>query len=330
MADDEHSHICPECGIEWDHDTFVCDLSEESYCAECLVEQIYRDEEETTDAEGTRIVTMGFSVPGPPGREPTAMELQLMKICGFMSLEEMDRHYCSRVDRSSQENTLMCNPTERSSNPPGDSKAEARHATSVEVGKGPIVLTAQLREFRKAVKYLLAGQSRIKAEMHFVDINATDSEVELVTTSSSSSFPAEVKTSGYARLPRKVFERIVRAVRMLRLDSAVVTIKPGEIRFAKLVFSHPEIEIRLIGARIADLPMDAPLPDVLALLSRFRPDEITDSGLASRVLDAQEKATKLIDRATEILEPLEIEREELSKFISERIRNKHKKRDKEE
>jgi hypothetical protein len=199
----------------------------------------------------------------------------------------------------------------------------------VEIGKGPIVFTVRLREFLKAVKYLLACRSSGKGQLDLVDLNARGSEVELVTTSSSSAFSAEIKASGYARLPLLTFERIARAVRMLRRDSAVVTIKPGEIRFDKLVVSHPDVEICLMGARIADLPMDAPLPDVLGLLTRFRPEEISDSGLTSQILGAQEQAATLIKRATEILKPLGIEREELSEFIFERIAQKHKKRNEE-
>jgi hypothetical protein len=91
-----------------------------------------------------------------------------------------------------------------------------------------------------------------------------------------------------------------------------VRIETGSIKVESTVFSHPEISLRLIGARIADLPIDASLPDVLALSAQFRPEEIEDSGLLRKVLAAQEEASRLIDRAAAILEPLGIERAALS------------------
>jgi hypothetical protein len=120
-------------------------------------------------------------------------------------------------------------------------------------------------------------------------------------------------------LPLPVFERIARALRTLPDDSIDVSIERASMKMGTLVFSHPEISLRLIGARIADLPIDAPLPDVLALSVHFRPEEIEDSGLMARVLAAQEEATRLIDQALKLLEQLGIERTALSKFVSEQI-----------
>ena len=91
------------------------------------------------------------------------------------------------------------------------------------------------------------------------------------------------------------------------------------MKIGALTFSHPEISLRLIGARIADLPIDAPLPDVLALLVRFSPKEIEDSGLLATALAAQEEASRLIGEALRSLEPLGIERVALSKFVWDHI-----------
>jgi hypothetical protein len=196
----------------------------------------------------------------------------------------------------------------------------------MEGGTSPLAFTVRLTDFNQAVEYLLAGRSQGEAQLDFVDLNARGSEVELATTSTSSTFPAEIKTTGYARVPIQVFERVSRAARMLRQPSALVTVKPGKIRVATMLVSHPEIEIRLIGARIADLPMGVPLPDVLAFLTHLRPEEIEDSGLLARVLAAQEEASRLIDRAFESLELLGIERAALSRFVSEQMELRSRKK----
>jgi len=80
-------------------------------------------------------------------------------------------------------------------------------------------------------------------------------------------------------------------------------------------------QLETIHARIADLPIDAPLPDVLALLVKFRTEELSDSGCWRRSL-LLKRASALIDRARKALTPLEIKREELSQFISEQVKKR--------
>jgi hypothetical protein len=175
-------------------------------------------------------------------------------------------------------------------------------------------------EFNRAVKYLLAGRATAPTDrLEFTDINLKDAELEFVSSGVSSSLPVDVRTPGYARVPFRVFERISRAIRTLRKHSLRVRIETGSIKVENSVFSHPEISLRLIGARIADLPIDASLPDILALLAQFRPEEINDSGLLGKVPAAQEEASKLIDQASAVLEPLGLERAAVSHFVTEQI-----------
>jgi hypothetical protein len=178
-------------------------------------------------------------------------------------------------------------------------------------------------EFLEAVRFFRPARSKgKKAQADFVDINARSAEVELVATSVSSSFPAGVIRAGHARAPYLVFEWFSKAAKTLREASVHISILEGRVKVANLTFSHPDISIRLIGARIADLPFDAPLPDVLALLVKFRPEELSDSGLSARVLAAQEETAVLIDRAIQALGALEIKREALNEFIWQQIKKR--------
>jgi hypothetical protein len=189
---------------------------------------------------------------------------------------------------------------------------------------GPAVeFAAQLSEFSEALRYLRPARARgRKAQADFVDINARDGEVEIVAPGVSFSVPAEIIRAGYARAPYLVFEWFAKALGTLGQPSIAVSIAEGQIRVANLCFTHPDISIRLMGLRIADLPIDAPLGDVLALFVKFRPEELSDSGLMARVLAAQETASELIDRAMKVLAPLEISREDLSQFITEQIKKR--------
>ena len=92
------------------------------------------------------------------------------------------------------------------------------------------------------------------------------------------------------------------------------------MKAANLSFRPPHITIRPIGVRIADLPVNASLRDVLNLFLHFETPELEDSGLLPRVMEAQTKVADLIDRITVLLKPLGIEREAISQFVWEQIK----------
>jgi hypothetical protein len=195
--------------------------------------------------------------------------------------------------------------------------------SQAEAGGSRVEFGVQSAEFSKELRYLSPARAQgRKARADFVDLNARDGEVEIVAPGVSFPVSAEVTRPGYARAPYLVFEWFSKAVKTLRQPSVVVSVADGQIRVANLSFAHPDISVRLIGPRIADLPIGAPLPDVLALLVEFRAEELSDSGLSARVLAAQEEASALIDRAMKILAPLEIEREALSEFIMEQVKKR--------
>lgn len=186
---------------------------------------------------------------------------------------------------------------------------------------------AELQELRRALDHLFAPKVPKKfARTQFVDVNAReDEEVELLTTGAGVTFPAQVLWPGYGRAAYMAFDWLRKAVRSLRQSPVRCTIEPGRVGLANLSFTSPEVTIRPIGARIADIPAEAALPDVLALLVKYRPEELEDSGLLARVLSAQEEVSKLMDRALAVLEPLQIQRQALDQFIWEQVREKAKK-----
>jgi hypothetical protein len=190
--------------------------------------------------------------------------------------------------------------------------------------RGPTVeFIVQLSAFSETLRYLRPARAwGRKARSDFVDINARTGEIEIVAPGVSLSLPAQIIRAGYARVPYLTFEWFAKATSTIRQPSAAVWIAEGQVKVENLSFMHPDISIRLIGTRIADIPIDAPLPDVLALLLTYRAEELGDSGLLARVLAAQETAAELIDRAAKDLAPLEIEREALGEFVMEQIKRR--------
>ena len=186
-----------------------------------------------------------------------------------------------------------------------------------------IEVSVDLQELAIALKPFFAGRARgKKAALDCVDISAQGKEVEFVSTGVSSSLPAEITSSGHARIPYPFFETLFRDLKKLGEKRIKVHVSEGQIQVGSAVFKHPGISIQPIGARIADLPIDAPLLDTLALSVQFTREELMDSGLWVRVMEAEEKAGEMIEHALECLRPLEVDRDAFRAFVLEQIRQR--------
>lgn len=186
-----------------------------------------------------------------------------------------------------------------------------------------IEFSVELKELKLALKYLFAPNVPKKyARSQFVDVNARESEVQLVTTGAELVLPAQVTHRGYGRVPYMAVDWLRKAIRSLSRSPVRCIVEPGRIRVASLSFTSPEVTIRPIGARIADIPAEAALPDVLALLLKYHPEELEDSGLLTRVLAAQEQTSRLMDQALTVMGPLEIPRQVLGRFIWTQVKRR--------
>jgi hypothetical protein len=186
-----------------------------------------------------------------------------------------------------------------------------------------IEFSVEQHDFTHALKPFFAGTPRRRsAALDYVDIRGEESEVELVSTGVSSSVQAEVASSGCARLPFARFEALFRRPEKLAWSSAgkiLIRIEDGQICAGPTTICDPDISIRTAGSRAADLPIDAPLYEALALTLRFSEREIRDSGLWDRVEAAQDEARQRIKRAARILGPLNVTEEVLRAFIWDHI-----------
>jgi hypothetical protein len=62
------------------------------------------------------------------------------------------------------------------------------------------------------------------------------------------------------------------------------------------------------------------LPETLSLTLRFSEEELEERGLWERVHAALRRSDELIDKATKVLQPLNIGRDALARLVSEQIR----------
>jgi len=103
---------------------------------------------------------------------------------------------------------------------------------------------------------------------------------------------------------------------------AVIRITEGQIQAGSTTLNHPGVSIEILKERIADLPIDATLIDALTLSFRFNSQELRESGLSDRVQAAQQRADELVDRASKLLQPLEITRDELAWLVTEHFKKR--------
>jgi hypothetical protein len=179
------------------------------------------------------------------------------------------------------------------------------------------------QELAKTLKPFFAGRARgEEAALDYVDISAQGDEVEFISTGVSSSLPAQVTAAGHARIPYAIFETLFRHPKKLGSEHLNFHVSEGQIKVGSAAFKHQGITIPTIGARIADLPIDAPLMAALALNFRFTSEELMDSGLSARAMEAQRNAEEIIDDAARVLEPLKVERAGLRQFVWEQIRKR--------
>lgn len=141
----------------------------------------------------------------------------------------------------------------------------------------------------------------------------------LAPTGSSTELPAHVVTGGYVRVPVPVLAEINKLARTYRKPHVRIRMEPGRFRFESFTRSHSDIVMRPTGVRVADPPVDAPPADALAIQKLYSAEEIAESGLAARVVDAQAFAAKHIDGALVYLAPFGITRDEIVRLIDERI-----------
>ena len=134
-----------------------------------------------------------------------------------------------------------------------------------------IDFTVDSEELMQALKPFLAGRARGKAAaLEYVDVKAQKDEIEFVSTAISATIRGEVVSSGCARIPFPLFETLFRRPQRLAAGRLSIQIREGEIKAGPMIVKNPEVAMLLIGARIADLPLDAPLLETLALTLRFR------------------------------------------------------------
>jgi hypothetical protein len=179
-------------------------------------------------------------------------------------------------------------------------------------------LFVRTKDLKRAIRLILVGRKEYLGH-DTADFRAVADTLELCSTGSSTQVEASVIQAGYARVPFDVLKNLRRAAVSYRNVRVRLRIEPGRLRIESFGLSHPDIELRRIGTRMADLPVNATPLDTLALVKLLSSEEVAEAGLSARVLDAQERAIAAIDWATRALEDFRVPREAVRDLLESHL-----------
>ena len=181
-----------------------------------------------------------------------------------------------------------------------------------------VEVIVRAEQFKKSIRLVLSGRSEYM-EKDTADFIARTDDLELCSTGSSTHLSATVVQAGAARVPLPVLKSVKRVAASFKQDRLRIKIETGRFKVETFSFSHDQIELKTLGDRIADVPIDAPALDVLALQKLYSADELVESGLTARVLEAQEKAVAAINWVADSLKPFGVPREAVRDLVDAHV-----------
>ncbi len=181
-----------------------------------------------------------------------------------------------------------------------------------------IECTVEAKDLKKAIRLVLIGRSDYM-DKDTADVVVSAGDLQLCSTGTSTTIHAAVLQAGYARVPLPVLKTVKRAAASFKAPRLRVRIDNGRFRVESFACSHRDIELRQLGRRMVDLPIDAGVLDTLAVQRLYSAEEIAESGLAARVVDAQERAIRAIEGAAGSLREFGVPREAVGDLLDAHV-----------
>lgn len=181
-----------------------------------------------------------------------------------------------------------------------------------------IDFTITARDFKKAVKIVLVGRAE-HAQEDTADFILRGDELQICSTGTSTNVAATVASAGYARMTIPMLRKMLKLAATFKQERLRIRIEAERVRIETFGISSPDIELKPLGGRIADVPVNASTLDLIALLKLYSHEEIEESGLAARVAKAQEIAIADLDRAASSLKEYGVRRDDIRHLMETAI-----------
>jgi hypothetical protein len=168
------------------------------------------------------------------------------------------------------------------------------------------------------LRQILQGRKADSADL--VDMTAERETLTVLVTGRSIEVPIKAEQRGSFSIPIGVLFKMRKIGGTYKDARLRIRISEGKIRLQGMTTSHPGIKAKLIARRVIDVPDDATTRDILSLPFIFSTDEIEDSGLSSKLLDAQKRLAESLTSAHGSLSEYGFDRNELSAMVTARIK----------
>ena len=173
------------------------------------------------------------------------------------------------------------------------------------------------KDFDSAVKQILAG--REATSMEPVDLTVGRSSLRLGAMGTDVEVPVETKTTGVARLSIRNIAGLKRISRTYKTALINIRVADGHIRFERTSIRIDSPDAKNTR-RVIDIPSDARAMDLIALQEIFSAEEIEESGLLPKVLEAKETKEKTLEAAASSLHKYEFTWSELSSMAENKLK----------
>ena len=183
---------------------------------------------------------------------------------------------------------------------------------------GHVEFKVGVSDLRDAVRQLTAQQGANRTT-EFADILVSEHVAAFRSIGASTQVHVNGIQAGSARLPFHVLEKAAAIARTFEKKETLVLIWDGLIKVGSWQTTDLEIVLGAIPYESLDLPPEATSLDALALAWLLSPTWITERGLDKRVFMAQKAREDAIDRATEAMGRLLVDRQKVAAFVEEHI-----------
>jgi hypothetical protein len=129
----------------------------------------------------------------------------------------------------------------------------------------------------------------------------------------------DAKQPGAARLPLKLFVRIVEMAETYHQRQVTIWLDDKCARVGRSKVSHPDIAVGGAFSQPPSLPIDVSALDTLAVASMMTPDQIANAGLRDRVGSARKRASDAIETALGSLKEFNVTSTDLNQIIDRRV-----------
>lgn len=182
-----------------------------------------------------------------------------------------------------------------------------------------ITLTVPRRELAAAVAYVKKAVQRSKLAKSEMVLDFTQDSLVLNLGTVNARLPAVC--SGVGRVFVSGLTLEVLAMALISIDTVDVLIRIDEtmLRLGRNGVSCRWTRTEHQPASIL-LPLNANLLDVLELRYRYSQAEIIAAALEKRLIEAEDRKARLIAKASQALEPLNVSAADLNNLVTERIK----------